>query len=132
MSSAGSPSPTPRTVLVVDDVPEILAYIGAVLHRYTAHRLEIHMTSDAKEGLAFVRARAFDLVIADFLMPDVSGIEILQAARERNPTGSRVLITGFNEVPAAADAIAIAQIHLELKKPIAGSALRQMLEERLG
>ena len=72
-------------VLVVDDDPDILALVRI---RLEASGHELCMAPDGEAGLAEAGARQPDLVIADWTMPRLTGIELLRRLRADPATAS--------------------------------------------
>lgn len=117
-----------RSVLIVDDVPEILELFERSARIYHEHPLEIVTLSDATVALDLVAKRKFDVVVCDFRMPGVDGIRLLAAARAHHPEGHRVLMTGYNEIPVDPAAIDAAGLSACLRKPMRGSSLPDLLK----
>ena len=107
-----------REVLVVDDLPEIGDFFRALMRRM--HEFDIHLTTEAnsEKALDLVNKNGYDLIISDFRMRQVDGIEVLTAARGHNPDGLRVLMTGYNEIPTSMDRIRQARIDAYVQKPL--------------
>lgn len=98
-TEAESPRPgtgRPRRILVVDDRPELAELLGRMLAA-RGHQATIHDSPVA--ALAAFRAdpAAFDAVIADQTMPDMSGRDLLLAMGSLRPDLARVLWTGYSE-----------------------------------
>jgi CheY-like chemotaxis protein len=87
------------SLLVADDVLEIVEYVEAAARRIRTHDIRVTRTTRAQEALALAGERDFDVVITDLRMPRVDGLRILRAAYERNPAGRRAVLTGYNEIP---------------------------------
>src|SRR5687768_2726734 len=51
-------------------------------------------------------------------MPHMDGVRVLTRARETNPEGRRVLMTGYNELPVEPAALAAASVDAYLQKPL--------------
>src|SRR5439155_778487 len=89
------PAVTPVTdrlhVLVVDDE----ASVRVALQRYLSSRgHEVETTASGKEALARMREDSFDAVIIDMRMPDLSGEQVFQELKGRDPTSAeRVIFT---------------------------------------
>lgn len=130
-SSPSAPIPV-REVLVVDDVPEILEMFRGLLRR--VRTVDVHLTTevDSQRALELARAKPFDLVLSDFRMRQVDGIEVLQAARTTNPAGHRLLMTGYNEVPTSLERVKGANVDGYLQKPLRSAELLPLLVEILG
>ncbi len=99
--AAGPRAPACR-VLVVDDDPLVLAGTAMMLedlgHRAVA-------AASAAEALALLAAQpGFDLVLTDFAMPGMTGLELAEQLRRDRPGLPVALVTGFAELPASAGA----------------------------
>jgi DNA-binding NtrC family response regulator len=107
-----------REVLVVDDLPEIGDFFKALIRRL--REFDIHLTTEVNSAraLEMVSERPFDLVVSDFRMRQVDGIEVLRAAYDKNPRGLRILMTGYNEIPTSVDRIRAARVDAYIQKPL--------------
>jgi DNA-binding response OmpR family regulator len=95
------------SILVIEDEKGILALIEAALVRF-GHRVET--AQDGKEGIQKFDGGRFDMVITDYLMPEVNGEDVLlhirRSSRHRTPiigmSGTPWLLqgTGFDMVLA--------------------------------
>jgi two-component system response regulator PilR (NtrC family) len=82
----------PARILVVDDERSMREMLGILLRR------EGHDVSVAENGqgaMALLRTRPFDMLISDIKMPDVSGIEVLRAAKAANDQIIGIMITAY-------------------------------------
>ena len=83
-------------ILVVDDDALTLALIAKALPEY-----EVALARDGAEALfAADREGALDLVITDYLMPEMAGAELLGRLRERRPGLKALVVTGHGEILA--------------------------------
>jgi CheY-like chemotaxis protein len=69
---------TARTVLIVDDEPVNRLVLGRMVEHFGAHPTETASGSEALEALA---TQAFDVVLMDIHMPQMSGIQTVQQLR---------------------------------------------------
>ncbi|MFA5860280.1 MAG: response regulator [Candidatus Thermoplasmatota archaeon] len=83
----------------MDDVPAILFLIQQALGR-ASKDIELVTEVDGSQAIERLRSEKFDLVISDCRMKEKDGVAVLQTAHETNPHGLRVLMTGYNDVPA--------------------------------
>lgn len=113
----GRERPT-RRVLVVDDVPEICDLFRRIARRIRTHDVQLVTEVNSARAKALLQREPFDLVVSDFRMREVDGIEVLSTARQANPGGRRVLITGYNELPAPLAHIREAEVDAYLQKPL--------------
>lgn len=111
----------------MDDVPEIVRFVESTARRLRQHEIEITSTTRAREALAFASATPFDLVVSDLRMPEVDGLSILTAAHVRNPDGRRVLMTGYNEIPASGASYSAAGLDGCVLKPLPMTDLLDLL-----
>lgn len=81
-------------LLVVDDEEDIRASVAALL-RAELPDVEIETAGSGEDALDAVRDRTFDLLLSDFKMPGMNGVEFLEAARALRPGAAMVLMTAF-------------------------------------
>lgn len=117
--------------LVVDDIPEICEMYRAIFRRLRGIDVDLTIETDPVEAIRKVRADPYDLVVSDFRMKGADGVDVLTAAREENPGGRRVLMTGYNEIPTTIDRIRLARIDAYLQKPLKTQDLLIMLSDLL-
>lgn len=67
-------------VLLIDDAPEILALYGNVLRH---ERFEVRLASSPREAFATLESFEPDLVVLDYMMPQMSGEQVLRELRKR-------------------------------------------------
>lgn len=78
-------------ILVVDDDPEILELLRDAL-RLAGYEPEA--TTDGASAMARLAAGGYDLVLSDIMMPEVSGLRLLSAAKRASPGTEVILLTG--------------------------------------
>ena len=87
----------PLTILAVDDDSLVLMNTLAMLEDL-GHR--VLSASSGPEALAIAEREPVDLVITDYAMPTMNGVQLLDALRKRNPDLPALLATGYAELPA--------------------------------
>ncbi|HVM45468.1 MAG TPA: response regulator [Candidatus Thermoplasmatota archaeon] len=127
----GAPAQAPLRALVVDDIPEICNMYRALFRRIRGIDVELTVETDPAAAIARLSETAYDLVVSDFRMKGADGIDVLRAARERNPAGRRVLMTGYNEIPASIQRIREARIDAYLQKPLRTQELLVLISDLL-
>ena len=120
-----------KDVLVVDDVPEILDIFRGLVRRVRNVDARLTVEVNSQRALDLASSRPFDLVLSDFRMRQVDGIEVLRAARLRNPEGRRVLMTGYNEVPTSLARVFEAEVDAYVQKPLRSQDLLLLLIDML-
>lgn len=114
-------------ILVVDDVPEILDLFKGLVRRMRAVNVQLVTEVNSARAKEMASREPFDLVLSDFRMRQVDGVEVLQAAHDMNPRGRRVLMTGYNEVPTEIARIQRAEIDAYIQKPLKSQELLQLM-----
>ncbi|MEO8757087.1 MAG: ATP-binding protein [Devosia sp.] len=109
-------------VLVVDDDFLVAMNTSAMLEGLGHEVVEVHSGAHALEALE--RASDFDLMITDQAMPQMTGIQLVGAARATLPHLPVILATGYAELPAGAD-----QTIPRLNKPFFLADLERVLTQ---
>jgi CheY-like chemotaxis protein len=81
-------------ILVVDDEPTVCKAIQMML-KYFGH--EVQVAGGGAVALAVFETRPFDLVITDYLMPEMRGDQLVTHIRQRRPDQRIILATAFAE-----------------------------------
>ncbi|MDA0770567.1 MAG: hypothetical protein BZY79_03040 [SAR202 cluster bacterium Casp-Chloro-G4] len=97
-STAGLALEKPAKILVVDDEDIIRVLLDEIL---SEEGYKVYQAEDGREAVALLEKDSFDLIISDMVMPEVSGIEVLQAAFRIDPHYSVIMITGYPSVDTA-------------------------------
>jgi GAF domain-containing protein len=119
-----APVAAPLRILVIDDEPAVRETISDLL-RADGH--EVEEVGHGRDGIARLRSGgAFDLVITDLGMPDVTGWDVVRAARDQSPPVSIGLVTGWADDLDGRPADC-PQPDFVLGKPLAHAALRLAL-----
>jgi len=95
-------SASKATVLVVDDEPDIRESLELVLGD-AGYRVET--AQNGTEGIEKMESRVYDLVLLDLMMPDRSGMEVLEHVRARDRETPIFMITAYGSVEAAVNAL---------------------------
>ena len=94
---------TPRgRILVVDDEPDIREGLEALL---TIENYQVTLASNAAEGLKRLETATFDLILLDLMMPDKSGMQVLQEIRARDTETPIFMITAYGSIEVAVTAL---------------------------
>lgn len=118
-----------KKILIVDDDAELRANLTEVL-KGAGYQAE--SATSAKEGVAMIESREFDVVLLDFMMPKMSGIDALLTMRRMRPKTKVIMVTAFATVENAVDAIkkgASDYISKPFKIELLLTTIRRVLEE---
>lgn len=118
-------------ILIVDDDKIVLKALYMTLQRATQFKSEITVSNDVDEALQKIHDENFDLVISDFSMPKMNGVEFLLKVKEQHPETARILITGYTELESAKETENDADIEVFLEKPWNNEKLRDTVLEIL-
>jgi len=111
-------------VLFVDDDPKILA----AFQRQLRKKVPVETVNSGAEGLGAIRARGpFSVVVTDYCMPEMNGIEFLTRVQQVAPETVRVLLTGSADLHAAIQAVNQGNIFRFLTKPCSPEELMEAL-----
>src|SRR5579871_4811610 len=103
MTAPASPAiETKGNILVVDDEADIRESLETLLGM---EGYAVDLAQNATEGLHKMETRGYDLVLLDLMMPDRSGMDVLQEVRQRDRETPIFMITAYGSVEAAVDAL---------------------------
>jgi CheY-like chemotaxis protein len=124
-SRTPAPGPTPPLrILVVEDHADSADMLRRML---AADRHGVSAVATGIDAIAAIAREAFDVVICDLGLPDVSGIDVMAVVRER-PGLHGILLSGTGDADAVARARA-AGFRCCLPKPVDLAALRRELAD---
>lgn len=109
MANSSSPNPSGR-ILLVDDNSLGLAARRSVLQEL-GHRVQT--SSNAIDALELCAKQSFDVVVTDYKMPKMNGIEFIARLRKLHPATSVILISGFTETLGLDEATTGADVVLQ-------------------
>lgn len=100
-------------VLYIDDEENNLSAFKASFRR----QYEIYTAPSAAEGLKILQNVNIEVIIADQKMPNLTGVEFFKSISETYPDPIRILLTGYTDIEALADAINHGDIYRYITKP---------------
>jgi DNA-binding NtrC family response regulator len=89
-------------VLIVDDEPGMRRILNVNLRRDSHVVIE---AKGAREAIAIIKREDFDVVLTDQKMPDGSGLDVVQAVHEDDPTTSVIFLTAVGTVELAVESM---------------------------
>ncbi len=102
-------------VVVIDDEEMVIQSIKNFLTLETDY--EVLTFTSPVEALDVLRDRQVDLIISDYLMPELNGIEFFLKIKEIQPHATRVLLTGYADKENAIKAINDVGLYQYIEKP---------------
>src|SRR5262245_52027217 len=111
-------------ILYVDD--------DALAVRAVTRELRVMLDDDSKvvgvtsprEAIDLLRAETWDVVLSDFAMPEMDGVELLAEVEKLAPQARRLMLTGSPDESKIGPALASGLIELMFAKPVSGGVLR--------
>jgi two-component system, NtrC family, response regulator HydG len=89
-----------QNILVIDDDKDMCLMLSRFLNK---KNYAVTIAHSGEEGLKFLRSTDFDLVLCDYKLPDVSGIELLQKIKILNARVAVIIVTGYSDVKTAVE-----------------------------
>ena len=89
--------------------------------------------TNAKEAFAAYQTNSFDVVITDFQMPGMTGLDLIREIRQLNPNADCILMSAFARQQVISDAYSLGVSHCFMKPldlEIFRSALRNMEDRK--
>lgn len=101
-------------VLLVDDEESILNSLRRLLR---GQPFEVLLATSGAQALDIMAQQPIDLVMSDARMPNMDGATLLAHIHKLYPTTTRILLTGYADLPTIINAINEGQIHRYISKP---------------
>lgn len=105
---------TPLRVLVVDDEPAVSEMLAAVVG-YAGYECEI--SADGEDALARLADSRFHLVVVDKNLPDITGLQVIEGARQIDSDCEAAVLTGYPSTQSILQAIELRRVDY-LAKPL--------------
>ena len=116
------------TILLVDDEESILNSLRRLLR---GQPYDVVLAGSGAQALEIMAAQPIDLVMSDARMPNMDGATLLAKVHELYPATSRILLTGYADLPTIIKAINEGQIHRYIGKPWNDDELKLILQQAL-
>lgn len=91
------------SVLVIDDERDLLDLVRNFLERYGDMKIET--TISTKEALTKVGKTEYDVIVVDYYMPEITGIDFLKILRAKGDSTPIIIFTGIGREVAAIEAL---------------------------
>lgn len=103
------------TIVIVDDEEMVLTSLSSFLTLETNYTVKVF--TSAKEALDFIEKESVDLVVSDYLMPEMDGISFLAEVKKLRPEVPRIILTGYADKENAIKAINNVGLFQYIEKP---------------
>ncbi len=121
----------PPSILLVDDQRDILRLLHSTLDTLKLKELEIIEAPSGEEALLQVVRRKVDLLVTDYRLPGINGIELMHKMRVRYPDVRVILITGMTERKAREEMLNAGAVAI-FNKPVPLADFLDIVERSLG
>ena len=114
-------------ILVVDDERVTRMNLDHVLGK---EGYDVRTAADGEEALDLLAEAPFDVIVTDLKMERVDGMDLLQRAKQQDPTVEVIIISGYATLPTAVEAMRQGSYHF-LAKPLKLNEVRQTVASAL-
>lgn len=104
-----------ETIVIVDDEEMVLTSLSSFLMLETDYEIKTFLSPS--EALSYVEQETVNLVISDYLMPEMDGISFLAKVRDIKPEVPRIILTGYADKENAIKAINEVGLYQYIEKP---------------
>lgn len=118
-----------QVVMIIDDEPMVTQSIKNFLALETNY--EVLTFTSPVDALESLRSHPVDVIISDYLMPDINGIDFFLRAKEIQPQATRVLLTGYADKENAIKAINDVGLYQYIEKPWENEDLRLIIRNAI-
>jgi two-component system response regulator HydG len=116
-----------EVVLIVDDDTSVLRTFSKLLQK-AGYATETAETG--KEAIEKISKRFYDVVLIDFRLPDMDGINLLEKIPDQLTSSVKIMITGFPSLDLGVKALDMG-IDAYVVKPVSPSDLLSLISEKL-
>ena len=114
-------------ILIVDDEPSMREMLRIVLRR---DGYDVQLADSGRKAIDQLRQNNFDLLLSDIKMPDVSGVDVLRAAKEINRDLVAFMMTAYASTSTAVEAMRLGAVDY-FTKPFSMDELRLKIRQHL-
>ena len=115
------------TILIADDEPNIRRVFEAL---FTKEGYNVLTAENGKRALALAAANNIDVLLTDLIMPDITGVEVLQQVKAMHPNCAAIIVTAYGTIKSAVEAMRYGAFHY-LQKPFDMDEVRVTIKRAL-
>lgn len=120
----------PYCILIADDDP---AFCDILQRALSSEPWTVKIARDGREALDLLCTSHFDLAVLDFAMPHLTGLEVLEAVKQKGIQTDIIILTGYGTIPLTVQAMKAGAREF-IEKPIKPielvATIRRLLESR--
>lgn len=119
----------PARILIVDDHPNTASMLARALKQFNKP-VEVLTARSGPEALEIMNQGAVEVLITDFMMPGMNGLELIEKAQKSREPGQVILVTAYDSPGLAATARRLKVNHY-LIKPVQPEKIRDLVSRAL-
>lgn len=123
-------STSEKHILIVDDEPKVAIVLAASLRKMGPNFI-VETASSAQQALEKIDQTQYHLMLTDYKMPSVTGLQLAEKVRKRAPETQIVLMTAYGTMELRRK-LAELGVHGYIEKPFKVTQLRQVVTETIG
>jgi response regulator RpfG family c-di-GMP phosphodiesterase len=113
-------------ILLVDDEPNVLKALSRLFKEY-----HLSTAGSSEEALGIAEKLQFDLVITDYKMPGINGVDFLILFKRMQPDAIRIVLSGFADLEGVQHAINDAEVFRFINKPWSNMEITHVVKNGL-
>lgn len=117
-------------VLLIEDDDDDTLLIKDMLSK-SQFDIGLEVAKNSSEGIEKMKAQSFDCVLTDYIVPPVSGFDIMEEGRKLNNKTPFIILTGFGDGGLGADLIKRGVAGFLTKDALSSEVLTQKIREVL-
>jgi two-component system cell cycle sensor histidine kinase/response regulator CckA len=119
--------PESHRILIIDDEPRMCESLQVLL---SGRGFEVQTADNGRHGLRALARQGFDLVLLDLMLPDMSGLAVLEQIRKQHPEVLVIIFSGHASIDSAVAALKIGAFDY-IRKPLEYEELLKRVENAL-
>jgi DNA-binding NtrC family response regulator len=115
------------TMLVADDQPNIRRLLEAL---FTKEGFQVLVAENGQKAVELATANPVDILISDLIMPDMTGVEVLQKVKSLHPHSTAIIVTAYGTIKSAVEATRCGAYDY-LQKPFDNEDIRRIVKRAM-
>lgn len=120
-------SPQPAKILIVDDELSMREVLDFMLKKEGYH---VESAENGRKAIRILKKKKFDLILCDIRLGDITGIEVLKVAKDKNPNTIVIMISAYASAETAVEAMNFGAYDY-VPKPFNNEELRETIANAL-
>lgn len=118
---------TEKRILIVDDEPSLLRMLADGIELFCTG-CQVESATGGREALRQLARQPFDLILTDYEMPGMNGLELAMVVRHTLPHTRIVLMTAYGDSEGLENGVRALDLEGYLQKPFSLEQLRELLQ----